>query len=132
MVLGHVHNRHKADRQHHRLQYLDQQQHKCLAEHHRGQPDADRRLPQDDFTVLADFPVGVQRTHKRGHGGQNKERRAAADVDKVGGKAVGIRRQLDHQHHKRRLQGKAGQQQLIVPNQLQIALHQHSKLAQEP
>ena len=32
---------------------------------------------------------------------------------------------IDDQHHKRRLQRQACQQQLVVPNQLQIALDQH-------
>ena len=122
---------HKAHRQNDRLQDLDQKKDHCLAQHDRRQADPDRGLAQDDLALLTDLTVGVERAHKGRHRRQNKKRRAAADVDKVGGKAVGVGCQLDDQHHKRRLQRQTGEQQLVVPDQLQVALHQHAKLAQE-
>ena len=110
---------------------LDEQQHKGFAEHHGKQIDAHRCFPQDDVPLLADFAVRVQRAHKGRHGAEDEQRRAAAHVDQVGGKAVGVHHQLDDEHHKGRLQHQAGQQQFIVPDQAQIALDQHQELAQE-
>ena len=84
-----------------------------------------------ESAVIAAITQNPSRYNPVSNPDQNKKRRAAADVDKVGGKAVGVGCQLDDQHHKRRLQRQTGEQQLVVPDQLQVALHQHAKLAQE-
>ena len=69
VVLRHMHNGNKAQGQDSRLQNLDQQQHRRLAQHDCGQADADGCLAQDDLALPADLAVGVQRTHKRRHSG---------------------------------------------------------------
>ena len=121
---------HETDGQDGRLGHLDEQQHESLAEHHGQQVDPHRGFPQNDLPLFADLPVGVQRAHERRHGAEDEQRRAAAHVDQVGGKTVGVRHQADDQHHEGFLQDQAGQQQFVVDDQAQVALHQYGELAQ--
>ena len=131
MVLRDVHHIDKAKRKDGRLHDFDDQQHKGFAEYHRQQVHPHRGFPEDDVPLLADFPVGVQRSHKGRHGAEDKQRCAAAHVHQVGGEAVGVHHQFDDEHHKRCLQHQTGQQEFIVPDQAQIALYQHRELTQE-
>ena len=131
VVLRHMDHPHKTGGEQQRLHQRDKEQRERLGQHGGPERNADAGFAEDDLPLFADLAVGVEQPHERGHRRQNEQHRAAADVDEVGGKTVGVADQKDDADHERRLQHQAGQHELVVPDQLEIAAREHQQLAEK-